>query len=79
MATGDYRSCDVCGGKAFYDANLNYQFNYKVDDVWVYSNPSFRTAGVSDNDGTILDYVGDWAVICTDCSPKFKTVIVPIE
>jgi thiol:disulfide interchange protein len=24
MAACDYRSCDVCGGKVFYDANLNY-------------------------------------------------------
>lgn len=24
MALADYRLCDVCGGKAFYDANLNY-------------------------------------------------------
>lgn len=24
MALADYRLCDVCGNKAFYDANLNY-------------------------------------------------------
>lgn len=24
MAMADYYLCDVCGGKAFYDANLNY-------------------------------------------------------
>lgn len=24
MALSDYRRCDVCDGKAFYDANLNY-------------------------------------------------------
>lgn len=27
MASADYRSCDVCGCKTFYDANLNYDFN----------------------------------------------------
>lgn len=27
MALADYRLCDVCGRKAFYDANLNYDFN----------------------------------------------------
>jgi hypothetical protein len=27
MALADYRLCDVCGGKAFYDANLNYDFS----------------------------------------------------
>lgn len=26
MAKGDYRCCDVCDGKVFYDANLNYEF-----------------------------------------------------
>jgi hypothetical protein len=24
MAGADYRSCDVCGGKTFYDAHLDY-------------------------------------------------------
>lgn len=27
MAGADYRSCDVCGAKTFYDANLNYDFD----------------------------------------------------
>jgi hypothetical protein len=27
MAMRDYRLCDVCGGKVFYDANLNYDFD----------------------------------------------------
>jgi len=26
MALADYRLCDVCGRKVFYDANLNYDF-----------------------------------------------------
>ena len=26
MAMADYRQCDVCGCKAFYDANLNYEW-----------------------------------------------------
>ena len=25
MAGADYRRCDICSGKTFYDANLNYQ------------------------------------------------------
>jgi hypothetical protein len=29
MAAGDYRSCDVCGGKSFYDATLNYEWDKK--------------------------------------------------
>lgn len=26
MAAADYRLCDVCGSKTFYDANLDYDF-----------------------------------------------------
>ena len=26
MAAADYRHCDICGAKAFYDAELNYDF-----------------------------------------------------
>ena len=84
MARSDYRLCDVCGGKAFYDSNLNYRdtpSEYRQDDR------PFRTAGdpqFSDDDmnakhGMRLDYVGDWAVICDDCSKNWKTQIVPIE
>lgn len=29
--------------------------------------------------GAALDYVGDWAVICSDCAKTHKTVIVPID
>jgi hypothetical protein len=29
MAMADYRQCDVCGCKAFYDANLNYEWPNK--------------------------------------------------
>lgn len=27
MAAADYRLCDVCGAKAFYDSVLNYDFD----------------------------------------------------
>ncbi len=29
MAYADYRLCDVCDGKAFYDSDLNYDFKAK--------------------------------------------------
>jgi hypothetical protein len=29
MAAADYRLCDVCGRKTFYDANLNYEWDDK--------------------------------------------------
>lgn len=72
MAGCDYRSCDVCGGKAFYDANLPYTF-----DEEGYS--PYRTAGIDDGSRACLDRIGDWAVICQSCSPKFRTAIVPVE
>lgn len=33
MAMADYRLCDVCGCKAFYDANLNYDDDGNLDYV----------------------------------------------
>jgi Protein of unknown function (DUF1643) len=42
MARGDYRGCDVCDGKAFYDANLSYENGpkeYRPEDV------PYRVAG----------------------------------
>lgn len=32
MAMADYRLCDVCERKAFYDANLNYDFGKRMAD-----------------------------------------------
>lgn len=79
MAAGDYRSCDVCGGKAFYDAKLNYETGDKVDGKWVYSDTPYRIAGADQGKyGVGLDYVGDWAVICADCAKTHKTVIVAL-
>lgn len=55
MAKADYQLCQVCDGKAFYDANLNY-------------GPG---SGLHDLEGrdisTSLDYCAQVAAICTDC------------
>ena len=79
MAYADYRLCDVCGGKAFYDANLNYEHGIKDPD-WEYP---FRTAGEPQHDNPKyqmrLDYLGDWAVICSTCAATHKTVVMPIS
>lgn len=35
MARADYRLCDKCGGKAFYDATLDYDFRtYRDTGLW---------------------------------------------
>lgn len=83
MALSDYRLCDVCDGKAFYDAHLSYEFEPSE-----YSDTKpFRIAGEEQNNdaemlqkyGTRLGYLGDWAVICEDCAKTHKTQIVKIE
>ncbi len=54
MAGADYYSCDVCGFKTFYDAELSYEkngnHNPKTGHMWPNGN------------------VGDMAVICKECS-----------
>lgn len=83
MAGCDYRRCDVCGEKAFYDANLNYtegKSEYR-------ETTAFRIAGAPqpgpqeslDKWGMRLDYLGDWAVICDDCAKTHKCVVVKLE
>lgn len=84
MAMADYRCCDVCGGKAFYDANLNYEDG---GNEFAKNREPFKIAGAQQYDkpdllkeyGTRLDYVGDWCVICTDCSKTHRIVIEKIE
>lgn len=71
MAFADYRLCDVCGGKAFYDAHLNYEFSTRAEPL-----PADELVRGNDYG---LDRLGDWAVICTDCAKTHKCVVVPIE
>jgi hypothetical protein len=83
MALSDYRLCDVCEGKAFYDAQLSYD-----DGPPQYRDtPPFRFAGKEQYDdpdlnhraGMRLSYLGDWAVLCEDCAKTHRTAILPVE
>jgi len=78
MALADYRLCDVCDKKVFYDANLNYQQG-RTD--WTHElideTNSIKYCGEL-SIGTKLDSLGDWAVICHECSKTHKCVVVPI-
>lgn len=79
MAGGDYRLCDVCNGKTFYDANLNYergpsQYRY-AGPYRVAGKPQFDDPDLCHRVGNRLDYLGDWAVICDDCAKTHETVI----
>jgi len=82
MAKADYRLCDVCDKKAFYDSNLSYE-----DGPSEYgSAPPFRVAGEAQYDtpekcekwGFRLGYLGDWAVLCDDCANTHRTRIETI-
>jgi hypothetical protein len=61
MALSDYRLCDICDGKVFYDTNLNYDFDAPYSDKLM---------------GQPLDYLGDWKVICTECAETHECVII---
>lgn len=76
MAMADYRLCDVCGTKVFYDARLNYA--YPGDERYEAYVPPPRVNGSGSHDWR-LDWLGDWAVICADCAKTHKTIVVPIE
>lgn len=74
MAGSDYRLCDVCGRKVFYDSGLNYETtNVTTDKV-------AKVAGESQGAwGYKLESLGDWAVICRNCAKTYKTAIIPIN
>ena len=83
MAAADYRLCDVCDGKVFYDANLNYERGRESE--WAKRLPPYRVAGKEQGSAEYddyflrLDHLGDWAVICSACAKTHKTIVVPIE
>lgn len=76
MAAGDYRSCDVCGGKAFYDAHLNYEDGGSRSPFRIAGEAQYDKPELVEKCGTSLDYVGDWAVICDDCAKTHKCQVV---
>lgn len=83
MAYADYRLCDVCNGKAFYDANLNYECEpgvYRYRPPYrIAGKPQYEDPAINEKHGMCLDYVGDWAVLCSDCAKTHRTQIVPID
>ena len=81
MASGDYRSCDVCGCKCFYDANLNYEH---LEESWDDVNqriikPKGGVLYNGEDSFLKVDYLGAWAVLCDDCSKTHEARIVPKE
>jgi hypothetical protein len=69
MASGDYRSCDVCVCKVFYDANLDYEG----------SSDFSKSGGVLFNNERSyvgLHNLGAWMVLCKSCA---LTHIIKLE
>lgn len=60
MAAADYRLCDVCTRKTFYDANVDYEPSPKGHPNW----PSM-----------IPNRVGDWRVICDECAQTHEVIV----
>lgn len=77
MAMADYRWCDKCGCKAFYDANLNYNCAEQNRPIPDYLEP-FKICGTEKHEleGYALDNVGDWGVLCHKCAEQYEINIV---
>lgn len=73
MALADYRLCDVCDSKAFYDVELDYRFTSRQDTIE-------KDEQVTVNDepqGYRLQYLGAWAVLCEQCIKTHRIAILP--
>ncbi len=80
MASGDYKSCDVCGSKAFYDASLNYKHREEswdeINNLIIYEDRDFPPLLSNNRDTHLyLDYCGAWAILCNDCAKTHEAVI----
>lgn len=73
MAYADYRLCDNCGEKAFYDAELDYRQTSRQDPI----EHDERAKQVGERTSYRLQYLGDWAVLCEDCAKTHRTAILP--
>lgn len=69
MAMADYFLCSVCGGKCFYDANLNWQMSTMQDPI----PDDEKVRGT----WCRLDYCGDLAALCRDCAKTHQLVVQP--
>ena len=65
MAGADYRDCDVCGDKVFYDACLCYEFDEGKTTLKNNKEVPYY-----------LGNLGNWIVLCKDCSKKYELQVV---
>lgn len=64
MAMADYKRCDVCGGKTFYDANLDYRM--PGDKLYMEHPRTYIPMPCG---------VGDWAVLCKKCAQTHEVKV----
>lgn len=69
MALSDYRLCDICENKVFYDSNLNYEFSNKRNII-----PEEELIQQPKSD-LKLENLGKWAVLCRECSKTHEIII----
>lgn len=67
MAASDYRLCDICHAKVFYDRVLDYQKAEPGEDD---SKQCGKPTSLR------LDNLGDWTVICRECAKTHETLFV---
>jgi hypothetical protein len=67
MATCDYRLCDICNNKVFYDANLNYEQGRDAE------------ARYAKDCHYALENLGAWIVLCRDCAKSYDIAAVKRE
>ena len=72
MAIFDYRLCDVCGIKTFYDANIDY-VEFETDGPVVMYD--LKVDGKTEEVACPL-HVGGWAVLCKGCIETHDVEIV---
>jgi hypothetical protein len=73
VAAADYRLCDVCNGKVFYDVELDYRFTSRQDPI----EKDEQAMVCGEPQGYRLQYLGDWAVICEQCCKTHRVAILP--
>lgn len=83
MAKADYRLCDVCDEKTFYDSTLSYEWGpseYRPEQppYRIAGEQQYADAAMNAKHGMRLGYLGDWAVICDDCAKAWRARIEPI-
>lgn len=71
MAYSDYKLCDVCEEKAFYDTSLHYETVNNKDDHQVEYLENNKPSHM------VLDRLGAWAVLCNKCAKNYEAIIVP--